>query len=549
MADQKASGLLIAVIVFVVLSAILAVTSFCFYQRSARLQTALARAQEQRKEAETRTRDALDKIKKLTEIIGYPQYDATQIGTPDDAPDEQGATLLARIKFDLQKYADPSDRSYQAVERMNLLVAELAEQLDTINAVYAALEREYNLKRTVESQRLTIAQNFYEQAGEDLQTVQQQAEQKLKEQLDAYEKLRQIAAQAKNRETQRQRELENYLGRTDREINILTQQIRESKEELSTWEVVAEPVGMVVNIEHAKSFARSKQRMVVSAATTEGYVYINIGEAEGVRLRTTFSVWGPDEIATPYWQERNKMVEEQAEQLYEQTRKYITPHKQSGPKAAIEVVEIIGPHLSKARIIDSRLDNPISPGDKIYSPIFMPGRKVRIALLGRFDLDGESGDDRDLFKAIIEAQGGIVEVITDDEGEIKVVDESDPDRGNKYITAHTDWLILGEIPKNVASPDEKESQYALKILESSNVLQSQAKRLGVKIIDQKQFLSFMGLGSQDYTYELGGYAGGPYPGRRFENPAHTTQPQPIGSRRIRERPEEVIYSVTKPQAD
>jgi len=549
MAAQKISGLLVAVIVFVCLSAILAITAFCFYQRASYLQTAYAVAQEQRKEAEQRARDAIDKIIKLKELIGYPQYETNQIGSPDDPPAEQGSTLMARINFDLQKYAAPNERSYHAaIERMELTVAELQEQLAAANRVYAELEKEFNLKRTVESQRIAVAEVSFKQADEDLQNVKQAADRKLKQQLEAYNQLRQVAAAAKNLETQRKRELESYQSISDREINKLTQAIRDEKDKLRTLEAVGQPAGMVVDIEHPRAFSRSKQRLVVSAATTEGYVYLNIGEADKVRLRTTFSVWDPDEVATPYWQERNQQVEEQAKEQLERTRKFLTPHKQHGPKAAIEVIEILGPHLSKARIIKSRLDNPIAPGDKVYSPIFIPGQTIRVALVGRFDLDGEGGDDRDLFVKIIRDQGAIVEAITNDSGEIVVLDK-DPKRGGQPITAQTDWVILGEIPTDVASPDEKESQYAIKINRSKDTLRSLAKRLGVKVIDQEQFLSFMGLGSQDYTYDLGGYAGGPYPGRRFENPAHTTQPRSIGSRRIHTRPEEIIHSVTRAHAD
>ncbi len=549
MAAERISGLLVALIVFVCLSAILAIAAFCFYQRATYLQTAHAVAQEQHKEAEQRARDAIDKIIKLKELIGYPQYETNQIGSPDDPPGEQGATLMSRINYDLQKYAAPNERSYQAaLERMELTVAELGEQLEAANHIYAELEKEFNLKRTVESQRISVAERSFKLADEDLQNVKQAADQELKQQLEAYNQLRQMAAAARNLETQRRRELEAHQSYSDREINKLTQAIREHKEKLRTLESVGVPAGMVVDIEHPRAFSRSEQRLVVAAPNTEGYVYLNIGEANGVPLRTTFSVWDPDEVATPYWQERNKQAGQQAEEQLELTRRFLTAHKQSGPKAAVEVIEILGPHLSKALIIDSQLDNPVAPGDKIYSPVFIPGQTVRVALVGTFDLDGEGGDDRDLFMEILRAQGAIVEAITNDQGELVVLDKGQKQNGPP-ISAETDWVIEGEISTDITSPDQKEKQYAFKVSRARNTLRQLADRLGVKVIDQESFLSFMGLGSQDYTYNPGGYAGGPYPGRRFENPAHRTQPRSLGSRRIRARPEEVIHSVTRARAD
>ncbi|HVC98253.1 MAG TPA: hypothetical protein VND64_31570 [Pirellulales bacterium] len=80
------------------------------------------------------------------------------------------------------------------------------------------------------------------------------------------------------------------------------------------------------------------QIMRVSAKS--GRVWINIGQADGLRRQVTFDVVGADKTVRRY-----------------------TP-----TKGHIEVVKLLGPHFARCRILDDKITDPLVPGDKIVAP-------------------------------------------------------------------------------------------------------------------------------------------------------------------------------------
>lgn len=60
-------------------------------------------------------------------------------------------------------------------------------------------------------------------------------------------------------------------------------------------------------------------------------------------------------------------------------------------KGKIEVVELVGSSEAKARIVKQKRSDPPAAGDPIYSPLFWPGQKIQIAVVGLLDFDGNPG--------------------------------------------------------------------------------------------------------------------------------------------------------------
>lgn len=64
-------------------------------------------------------------------------------------------------------------------------------------------------------------------------------------------------------------------------------------------------------------------------------------------------------------------------------------------KATVEVIEVIGPKRSRARITSEyeRIRDAIGPGDLLYNAAWRKGSADHIALVGIFDLNGDGTDD------------------------------------------------------------------------------------------------------------------------------------------------------------
>ena len=115
-------------------------------------------------------------------------------------------------------------------------------------------------------------------------------------------------------------------------------------------------------------------------------------------------------------------------------------------------------HLAEARITSDRLSDPILPGDKLYTPLWSPGRKRHFALAGFFNIDGQPRGDNDLQKVLrlLRANGCDVDCYTkllkangdEVESYAKYLEDKDQGEAGEYemvgkITPDTTYLVLG----------------------------------------------------------------------------------------------------------
>ena len=142
-------------------------------------------------------------------------------------------------------------------------------------------------------------------------------------------------------------------------------------------------------------------------------VWINLGLADGLRRQTLFSV-------------------------YDQADNGVT---RTARKASVEVTRVIDQHLAEARIITDLAANPILPGDQIFSPAWRPGKRVRFALAGMMDIDGDRRSDRNLVRSLLAASGGQIDAEMHEDGVIEGV-----------MTSATRYLVLGETPDERSDP-------------------------------------------------------------------------------------------------
>jgi hypothetical protein len=78
------------------------------------------------------------------------------------------------------------------------------------------------------------------------------------------------------------------------------------------------------------------------------------------------------------------------------------------PKGTIELIQVNN-NGSVARIIETKSSiNPMKAGDQVYSASWDPNRPLQYALMGKIDMNRDGRDDRADLKRMIESSGGIV---------------------------------------------------------------------------------------------------------------------------------------------
>jgi hypothetical protein len=141
-------------------------------------------------------------------------------------------------------------------------------------------------------------------------------------------------------------------------------------------------------------------------------------------------------------------------------------------KAKLEVTRILDRHLAEARIVEDKYENPIMPGDLIFTPLWQPGEGTHFALAGFMDIDDDGVSDRQKIKDLILANGGIIDAEATDDGEVIGA-----------VNGGTRYVITGD------RPNDKAMEKALK---AYGVIETQRKEYGIRTMSIRDLLDQMG---------------------------------------------------------
>jgi hypothetical protein len=119
------------------------------------------------------------------------------------------------------------------------------------------------------------------------------------------------------------------------------------------------------------------------------------------------------------------------------------------PKGKIEVMRIVGDHAAEARVTEDLISDLILPGDVIYTPVWKVGQQRRFALVGNLDVDGDGEDDLKQVRQLIERQGGKIDAVVDATG-----------KQTGRITVDTWCLVVGGLPSGAGESDEAPTAFA-----------------------------------------------------------------------------------------
>lgn len=434
---RENQGLQIALIVFVMLTLILGVTTFVFYRQYDEANKQAAAAQQEKTKVDQELKTAQAEIAELKQILGFNPTDTLKVVQDEAFRDKQ--TVGAGLP--------ETERSYRKMV--------------------------YHLNDTVQQKNRALAA-----AEADKQKLQDQLAARERDAATRIQQHEETVKQTNADLAQRTGKYEAYTGQLNKEKETLLAQVQQVKEagdkkaaeaqnavaamdkKLKTAQGVNESLRQQIEGLTKETFETAHGKIVWVNQRT-GRAYINLGEADGLRRLMSFGV-------------------------FSSTTEDVS---RAEKKASIEVVEILGPHQAEARITEDKPGNPIMPGDLVFTPIWSPGKRMRFALAGFIDLDGDGRSDLARVRDIITASGAVIDAYQEATGT--------QDINSKIvgtITPNTDYLVLG------AMADEKSSRAF-----RANVTKmlDDAKTNLVKQIKLDELLQRMGYREVDRITRLG----------------------------------------------
>ncbi len=438
MASRESQGLQVALILFVMVTVVLAVTTYMYFRRAEEnVQRYLAKAEEAKRE-----KDATMKLQFenqiLKHILGYDRKTEAELTSIKQGMggNKQVEQILADYDTNMKMYGagyTGPDLSYTTLPK-HLISAINARNKDIVDAgtVAKSLEREREQIRAAEQARAAKAEQSLDAVQTDLASEREKFNAERTRITDEAAKVAAILPK-KNAEiaktTSEAAARQEEMGRTLSQVSTLLEAEKERRMKLE------------------KDFGATYERpdgevtLVNSRANT---VWIDLGTADGVDRQMIFSVIDQKETGVT----------------------------KSKVKGRIEITRVMDQHSSEARVLEDEMSNPIMKGDKIYSPSFRKGQKTRFALAGLIDIDKDGKSDQTKVKALISLNGGVVDAELLEDGSVA-----------GKMTGDTRYLVKGD------RPTDKTNQ---KLIDGFTTMTGEATRLGIETISVDTLLDRMG---------------------------------------------------------
>jgi hypothetical protein len=461
-APSKPVGYQVAVIILSLFVVVVGTILYMEIKTSRQLQVARDKSDADRKKVESAltTRDA--EYQDLKKLVGH-DYEAYGFGEANDTGKVYGATLA-----DIQKAEVVELTTKSAISKLLQLKVDLTNQLDkqrsnfeTLQASYLALDEQH--KKTV--------------------ALHDQARKKAEDDLSGLVKIKDEEVRSKQKRIEELQELvNNTQSELDTEKQAHAKAVKEAKDEHVKLVKINDKLREELELATQTSFevADGQVRLV---DIQNGLVWINLGEADNLRKRTTFSV---------YTKSHHGVARRGSEDI----------------KGFIEVTRIIDAHTAEAHIINDELHQPIAKGDPIFTPLWSPGRTESFSFVGIIDLDGDGKSDRQRLHELIAAAGGNVDNEVDDDGK-RIRYTKFPsafvenDENTTGIDVNTKFLVIGKIPDLALAVKEEDKKRIERMGNHHKKLINEARLQGVRIVNLNDFLSWIGYQPQRRLYQPG----------------------------------------------
>lgn len=250
------------------------------------------------------------------------------------------------------------------------------------------------------------------------------------------------------------------------------EKLRESEDRLTQVTRALENAERQVQILTQQNFERFSGDQMIAAADgsvlrspSQGRLYINLGRGQRVTNGMTFQVYDPIQGIPKASADR--------------------PAELPKGKGSIQVIRV-DPNSSEARIVNQEPGQIIREGDLIANLAYDKNVPVRFRIFGDYDLDHNGATDprdRDRVLTLVREFGG------------RLVED---------VTVETDVLVMGKEPE-VPRMTEADLQDPINAAQHANAVKqrdeyisvrNQAQRLNVPILNQNQFLYYVGYFDQ-----------------------------------------------------
>lgn len=471
MAARENQGYLIAVIILVLLTLVLALVSFLGIQKAyeqaeaaeasdAKLKVALRIAEAEGLKGEA-YKAAIGDLGAAPAEIDKAINDLQRLSTNADLTDSDKkivADILAEVRtvkevYDLETKGSVSNDDDEAAK-----VETLRSRITDLTTLVDRIRKDYKL----EGQRATDAAAA---AAADIA----RAEADLKKRADEVEELKQNLSEVKAAALVNENKLKEQVDASVKRTAEVTQKGVEAAQVAAAAIVAANNQIKLLEEDNVNLKTKLNQftnevfdhadGQVIRAAAGLRTVFIDIGSADGLTSNRTFTV-------------------------YDQS---VTDFENAPTKAKIEVVRV-GTFRSEARITSDSPTDPILSGDHILTATWDPGFTVKLALAGRFDLDGDRYDDTEKLIRMIERNGGEVVASHDLKGKV-----------SGAISPEVRYLVKGNQPLIGGQDDDPD---AGQILNTLRDMEADALKNTVQVIDLQKLLNRMGVRAQPKTQQL-----------------------------------------------
>ena len=448
---QGLTAVHISLIFFVPVSMVLAAVAYLNYRELGEVNARAAKAESSLQTEQKAHRELDQNVQDLKKKIGF---DVPRVGAPDAAAD---GTALGELN-DFMKKSAPGELAQGTVRetfiKMSEALAQLTQERTGLNAEKAKLQETVNGLQKQYQEAVTANEHSRENAEKDRDQAQRTKEETIQAKDTQINELDQRARntalelqQEKDASAKMAADRKQHIDRLTA-INTALREKQEKEEDLS----FDTPDGIIEWIDH-----------------NSGLVWINLGEADGLKKQTSFSV-------------------------YRQGHYGVGRHDKRDIKGAVEVTRILGAHQAEARIVDRRLKEPIAPGDPIYTPLWGSGKKEHVALVGIDDLDSDGLSDRARLHEIVESSGAVFDLEINDQGERVPADAK--------LNVHTKFLIVGQIPDPTKSKPEELKAHQ-EIGKRHQELMAEAREQGIRVISLNDFLDFIGYKAKRRLWQQG----------------------------------------------
>lgn len=436
---SKTTAVHFTLIFFVMLSVILGVVSYMYYDKDKELRAKFAAAKDAEEKSKKASIKATNELNIVKQRIGYTQ---AEIG---EGPNPDQTSVRGAI--------DSDEKNYGA----NFKGKTLSEVIKQLNTSLNTTTKDRDVKMVAMQSLTNQMANLRNQYDIQVKT-EISAKNKAEEDRAAAVKDKQEVIAAKDNEI-------NTLQSNFNKVTLEMEQLRD--QHIIVVNKLNQRIALLIAI-NIKLNERLEAINVVSVSrpdgvirwidNTQGTVWINLGKADNLPVRTSFSV-------------------------YSKSNSGVT-RSSADIKGSIEVTRILEPHLAECKIIGDNIHKPFALGDPIHTPIWSVGVKERFSLVGWIDLDGDGKHelDRKQLHSIISAAGAEIGGEVDDEGNFSGTD----------IDEKTKYLVVGEIPSQADFTDIEDQEKVQLIQEQLKKMKEQAREQGVRVMTLKDFVVYMG---------------------------------------------------------